>query len=131
MPLVASSFGGPYGLLFGCLALIVMHLLGLVWFALLAKSLLQGDRVSWLSLGVIVCFAFIPVMVIVASWRELNTLGSYGKSLFYLAIFGLVLLPLSFGHDFLKYRRDRPRRRPRPPPRPARSVDEGWTRRYC
>ncbi len=108
VPLLASEFGGRYGLPLGCLLITLGPVFGLLWIGLLLKSLLQYDRLSWLSLALILCLAFLPAFIVFTSLPDLPRLGAVAQFLFYLSLGGLVLVPLSLAREFLKYRRDRP-----------------------
>jgi hypothetical protein len=121
MPLIASEFGGRYGLPLGCALLVLLPLFGIIWILLQLKSFLKSERLSWLSLVLIVLFTFVPGFVVVTSLPGLRTSDALGKFLFYGSAFGIALVPLTLGWEFLKFRRDRDsaaRGRRRPPAEP-------------
>jgi hypothetical protein len=113
MSLFASDFGGPLGFFYGGIVLVLVLALGVVWIVLQARSLLRGERLSWLALAFLVAFSAIPGLIVFTTLQERHAHVRSGHFLFFLCLGGLFLLPCTLTREYLKFRRDRqpPRRR--------------------
>ena len=107
MPTFASNFGGRYDLFLGCTALILIPFFGFAWIWLQLVSLWSGDRLSPLTLALVLSFSFVPGFFTLLVLKDANHLDGYFKFLFGVSLCGLSLLPVTVTREFLKYRRDR------------------------
>jgi hypothetical protein len=125
--LFASNFGGDY-LVLGCILLLLLPIIGVLWIALQVWCLLSSDRASILSLLFMLAFSGVPGFLVVTALPASGRLAGFSKFLVILSVVGLVLLPVTLVREFLKFLRDRPprrhRRRRRQGPHENRTTDQ-------
>jgi hypothetical protein len=115
MSIFASNFGGPPGMFFGCIILLLIPIITAVWAVVQLSSLFASERLPRLVMALILLFALVPGFIVATTWRDIHTLRGYDKLLFNVCAFGLVLLPLTLVREAFRFVRDR-----RPPHRKAR-----------
>jgi hypothetical protein len=114
MPPLASTFPDPRFLVVGCLILILLPIVGVLSVWLQLKSFLRGDRLSFISLAVILLFSAAAGFMVFVELQHWNwqTMGGYSRFLFGLSVCNLAPLPLTLTREVRKFVRDRqPHRR--------------------
>ncbi len=104
MLILASNFGGAWGLLLGCGIILLMAVAAIAGVAGQVKGLHSSTPLSPCMLVFLACFSLLPAGIVIGAFTQPWPMPPTYRVFLVLSCSYLALLPLTIAHELLKRR---------------------------